>query len=373
MSANSKALLEYLIKPTYARDPVGYNQNFLRSYKPNRTWYLEKEKRDELFALGRAENGIFPAGTYVRKIMNRLLIDLSWNSSRLEGNTYSLLETKRLIELGENVVGKDITDAQMILNHKNAIEYIVESVEEEEKEITSYQVRSIHALLSENLLGDSSALGRVRHIAVAISDSTYLPLENPHLIEECFDLFIQKLNKIEDPFEQSFFALVHLSYLQTFEDVNKRTARIVGNIPLIQHNLKPLSFTDVPQDAYTKSLLTVYEKNDVCLFRDLYLWAYQRSAKQYAGVQQVMGESNILKLRYRDIIKEIIHRIVVEKVSGSQTVSTILEQINHLSIPEEEKKSLFRIIENEIVNLHEGNSIRFQIRPHQFKEWISMK
>src|SRR6202035_367630 len=129
------------------------------------------------------------------------------------------------------------------------------------------EVFSIHALLSENLLGDSSASGRIRQIAVGIGASTYMPLENPHVLNDCFQAFIEKLNAVRDPFEQAFFSLVHLSYMQAFEDVNKRTARLVANIPLIKKNLKPLSFTDVDREVYVKSLLGVYEKIDVGLLR----------------------------------------------------------------------------------------------------------
>src|SRR5690606_34036034 len=115
-----------------------------------------------LLSLGQVEPQIRPAGTYARNILDRLLIDLSWNSSRLEGNTYSLLETKRLIELGQSAKGKDFTEAQMILNHKGAIEYIIEISGEDQ--VSAQDVRSIHGLLSENLLGDPSASGRLRQI-----------------------------------------------------------------------------------------------------------------------------------------------------------------------------------------------------------------
>ena len=159
LSKKSMELLQYISKPINTRKTVGYNLDFLSAYVPNQTMYLSLSEREELLIAGKVENIVRPAGTYARNILNRLLIDLSWNSSRLEGNTYSLLETKRLIELGEYVVGKDATEAQMILNHKDAIEYIIESANE--KKISSHEICSIHALLSENLLGDPSASGRV--------------------------------------------------------------------------------------------------------------------------------------------------------------------------------------------------------------------
>ncbi|MBX3287919.1 MAG: Fic family protein [Acidobacteria bacterium] len=313
------------------------------------------------------ESVVRPAGTYARNILNRLLIDLSWNSSRLEGNTYSLLETQRLIELGESASGKDLIETQMILNHKAAIEYIVESAED--KEITPHEVKSIHALLSDGLLGDPSASGRLRSIAVNIGGSVYVPLENPPLIQDMFDLFIEKLNLIDDAFEQSLFAIVHLSYLQAFEDVNKRTGRLVANIPLVKKNLKPLSFTDVEQSAYVSAILGVYEKKDVSLLRDLYVWAYNRSAHRYSAVQQSLGEPDPLKLRYRSVIQEIVRTIILEKITGSDVVSKIRELIETNHIPEADRAALFTLIETEFLYLHDGNIARFKVLPSEFEAW----
>ncbi len=367
LSQKANELLQYVSQSLQSRAPVGYNLDFLRSYKPNRTFYLSEIQRKELLTLGRVENQTRPAGTYARNILSRLLIDLSWNSSRLEGNTYSLLETKRLIELGENAIGKDGSEAQMILNHKGAIEYIIESAGE--SEISAHEVCSIHALLSENLLGDPGATGRVRQIAVSIGGTTYMPLENPHILRECFDLFIEKLNLIEDAYEQSLFSLVHLSYLQAFEDVNKRTARLVANIPLIKENLKPLSFIDVDPEANVKSLLGIYEKNDVSLLRDLYMWSYKRSSQRYSAIQQTMGEPNLLKLKYRAAIQDIIRTIILEKVKGPQVVNRIKKLIKDLQLPERDTTELFKVLELEILSLHDGNIARFRIRPSEFQEW----
>jgi Fic/DOC family len=363
----SKELLAYVSRPIQARAPVGYNQNFLRAYTPNKTFFFSDSERTELLALGQVEGKARPAGTYARNILNRLLIDLSWNSSRLEGNTYSLLETKRLIELGENAAGKDAAEAQMILNHKAAIEYIVESASEDK--ISFHEVMSIHALLSENLLGDPSASGRLRLIAVGISGSPYMPLENPHVLAECFHLFIEKLNFIDDPFEQSLFSLAHLSYLQAFQDVNKRTARLVANIPLVKKNLNPLSFIDVDSDAYAKSLLGIYERNDISLLRDLYIWAYKRSSQRYSAIQQAMGEPNLLKLKYRTAIHDIIGSVIREKIAGPHVVSAVKRLLDAHNLPAADAAELFNLIETEIMSLHDGNIARFRIRPSEFEEW----
>ncbi len=371
LTAESLALLQNISRSLQARTPVGYNQSFLRSYKPNETFYLSKVQRESLTSAGRVEVQPRPAGTYARNILNRLLIDLSWNSSRLEGNTYSLLETKRLIELGEIAAGKDATEAQMILNHKAAIEYIVES--SQENLISSHEVCSIHALLSENLLGDSSASGRLRNIAVGIGGTTYMPLENVHVLKECFDIFIEKLNQIDNPFEQSMFSFVHLSYLQAFEDVNKRTARLVANIPLIKANYKPLSFIDVDREANAKALIGVYEKNDVSLLIDLYIWAYNRSSQRYSAIQQSMGEPNLLKLKYRNVIQEIVRSIILGKVEGANVVHQVQKLIMAHNLPEADQLSIFQVIETEILSLHDDNIARFKIRPSEFESWKALQ
>ncbi len=366
-SESAEKLLRVVSLPLKEREIVGYNQDFLRSYIPNESFYLSEKDRQGLLALGQVEHVIRAAGTYARNILDRLLIDLSWNSSRLEGNTYSLLETRHLIEVGESAKGKDLTETQMILNHKAAIEYVVDI--SSEKTISAQDVRSLHALLSDNLLGDSRASGKIRDIQVGIRGTSYLPIDNPYLIKEMFELFIQKINQIHDPYEQSFFALIHLSYLQAFEDINKRTARLVSNIPLAKNNLRPLSFVDVNQEHYVMALIGIYEKNDISLFRDLYIWAYQRSCQKYSSLQSSFGGPNQLKLKYNQIIKDIIRTIILEKITSSQVVKTIHLFLKDFEVQEEEREELFKLIEYEIDGLHDGNVARFKIRPSEYLEW----
>jgi hypothetical protein len=208
---------------------------------------------------------------------------------------------------------------------------------------------------------------------VGIGRSTYIPIDNSHFLQECFDLFIEKLNAIADPFEQSLFSIVHLSYLQAFEDVNKRTARLVANIPLVRENLRPLSFMDVDQTAYVSALLGVYEKADISLIRDLYVWAYDRSSKQYTAVQQSMGEPNLLKLQYRTTIQEIVRSIILEKIPGDRIVRKIRDLIEASDMPEEKRAELINLIETEIISLHNGNVARFKVRPSEFQAWKEMQ
>ena len=152
-----------------------------------------------------------------------------------------------------------------------------------------------------------------------------------------------------------------------------RSARLVANIPLIRENLKPLSFTEVDNGAYVSALLAVYEKNDISLIRDLYLWAYDRSSRAYTAIQQSMGEPNLLKLRYREPIHEIVRSIIVDRVPGNDVVSKIRELIEAHDIPESDREDLFRAIETEMVSLHDGNVARYKVRPSEFAAWKELE
>ncbi len=298
----------YVRQPVAARRPVGYDRAFLDRYRPNSAFYLTSEDRARLAAVGNPQIEAAPAGTYAKKILSRLLIDLAWNSSRLEGNTYSLLDTRRLLDFGEAAEGRGQREAQMIFNHKDAIEFLIASADE--IGFNRYTVLNLHALLANNLLADPTAVGRLRHVMVGIDGSTFHPLEIPGLLEECFDQLLATAAAIEDPYEQAFFVMVQLPYLQPFDDVNKRVSRLAANIPLIKANLTPLSFTDVPSDLYTQARLGVYEMNDTALLRDVFLWGYERSAARYGAVGQSLGEPDPFRLRYREALREIIGDIV---------------------------------------------------------------
>lgn len=371
LSKNAEKLFKSISQPTTKRFPVGYNQKFLKDYIPNKSPLLSIEQKKELMSLGKLQSSQKPFGTYARDLYQRLIIDLSWNSSRLEGNTYSLLETKRLIEFGEMADGKAASESQMILNHKAAIEFLIDSIDE--IELNRLTICNIHALLSDNLLGDPSASGKIRTRSVQVSGSTYIPIDNPHLLNQEFDLFLAKANLIKDPFDQSFFILVYLPYLQSFEDVNKRTSRLSANIPLIKKNLKPLAFIDVDQDTYLKALLGIYEQNDVSLFRDLFIWAYKRSTQRYSAIQQSLGEPNLLKLKFRDKIQNIIRTLVKEKTSSKQTYNKASSLIKNLKLNLDESKKILEIIELEIATLHEGNIARYKIHLNEYKTWKKLK
>lgn len=298
--------------------------------------------------------------------MNRLLIDLSWNSSRLEGNTYSLLDTQRLIELGQAAEDKTPRDAQMILNHKAAIEFLVESADE--IGFNRHTILNLHALLADNLLEDQSAAGRLRHEAVAIGGSVYMPPEVPQVIDECFDQLLATASMIEDPFEAAFFMMVQLPYLQPFIDENKRVSRLALNIPLIQRNLAPLSFIAVPDQAYTRGLLGVYELNKIELIKDVFLWAYEKSSSRYIAVRQTLGEPDPFRLRYRNALRDVVAQVIRMPMDQKQAASHIANYAQ-AEISEADQNIFIEACETELLSLHEGNFARYSVRPSEFTAW----
>jgi hypothetical protein len=365
LSDKAKVAQTYIRQAQILRKPAGYDRNFLETYRPNTSSYLSAAEQGHLATVG--EQGVeADPGTYARQILNRLLIDLSWNSSRLEGNTYSLGDTERLIAYGQAADGLPAQQTQMILNHKAAIEFLVNSADE--IELNGRTIQNLHGLLADNLLNDPSAEGRLRFIGVGIGGCVFHPLEGPQLIRECFDQVLATAVAIRDPFEQALFLMVQLPYLQPFDDVNKRVSRLAANIPFIKRNLSPLSFTDVPADLYREAILAVYELKDVSLLKDVFIWAYERSADRYRATRQSLGEPDPLKLKYRGQLRDIVARIIRGKVDRGSAL-LLVQDLARTEIAEADREAFTRMAQAELISLHEGNFARYSVRPSEFDAW----
>lgn len=347
------------------REPVGYDPEFLERYQPGVTWYLPEATRARLHELGRTPAEERPAGTYARQIYEQLLIDLSWASSRLEGNTYTRLDTRELLRYGREPEGKDIVETQMILNHRAAIEMLVDQAED--VGFNRQTFLGLHAALSENLVGDRRNEGGLRRQLVGITGTTFTPLSIPQKVEELFDLLLAKVGAIRDPFEQAFFVMVHLPYLQPFVDVNKRTSRLGANLPLIKANLCPLSFVDVPQDAYVEGTLGVYELRRIELLRDVFVWAYERSCAQYAVVREAMGKPDPFRLAYRgqlhQVVRDMVRQLVVPAAADLEAWGE-----TH-GIRTDDLPTFVDAARAELLDLHEGSLRRYALRPSEFEAW----
>ena len=331
----SAKIIKQVQRPIYERHPVVYNDDWFDSYQPNSTFYFPTNIRIQLEKAGQRLKKEDPAGTYAHQIFNRLLIDLSYNSSRLEGNTYSLLDTQKLLLEGASVEGKLDEEKIMILNHKEAIRYIVDNAQK--LEITEQTICTLHYLLSEGLI-EPRYSGKIRDHAVRIGGSTYIPFEDHRYLMTRFQRIIKKASLIKNPYEQSLFLIVHLSYLQGFSDVNKRTARISANLPLIKNNFVPLSFNDVEKDDYTSAIIAIYELQDVRPFIDLYLFSYLRTCAMYDATVKTIGFDEV-RVRYRQQRRSLIREIILNKLIGESMHHYISAQL--LLLVKEEDRNLF--------------------------------
>jgi Fic family protein/DNA-binding transcriptional ArsR family regulator len=367
LSPNAEALRARLRAPISQRAPVGYRRPFLESYNPNETFYLPESARRSLFEVGN-QTGMAnePAGTYARHICQRLLIDLSWNSSRLEGNTYSLLETEQLFQAGRSGDADLSKEAVMILNHKAAIEFLLES--STEADFNRRTILNLHALLTADLLRDPAAEGALRTDPVGIGKSTYLPPAIPTSIESLFDQILAKAQQIRDPFEQAFFAMVHLPYLQPFIDGNKRVSRLAANLPLFQRNLAPLSFVDVSEADYTDGMFAIYELNEIGILREIFIQAYARSAQRYTVIRGAVGDPDPFRVKYRQAITEQVAEIIRARCARREAVARMRRWAQD-SVVEKDRNAFVAAAEETLAGIHEGNFARYRIRPSEFELW----
>jgi Fic family protein len=369
LSAQALEIRDHIRQPLPQRASVCYQRSMVDQYIPNQTAYLSPEQRARLWEQGRTalagQQPQQPAGTYARQILDRLLVDLSWASSRLEGNTYTQLDTQNLVEFGQAAAGKDAIETQMVLNHKAAIEMLIDNADD--IGFNRFTILNLHAVLSDNLIADPLASGRLRRREVRISGTSYIPLAVPQQLQDGFDTVLAKAAQIQDPFEQAFFAMVHLPYLQAFEDVNKRVSRLAANIPLLQHNLCPLSFVDVPTQAYIEGLLGVYELQRTELLRDVFIWAYERSCQRYLAIRQTLGEPDAFRLQYRDAIVHTVQGIVRSNLCGTPEEIT---QIASSLVGPNAMQSLVESVTVDLAHLYAGNVARYRLKLSELSQWV---
>ncbi|MFB9262235.1 Fic family protein [Bradyrhizobium erythrophlei] len=359
---------DYFSFPPGKRQRVGYNAAALSNYVPNETRWLSEEVRARLEKVGGGRRR--DASTYSRSIAQKLLVDLAFASSALEGNTYTYLDTQVLIEFGQAAEGKDRDETVMILNHKEAISYLTQHIAD--IEILPREFKTFHALLSRGLSNmDPRDVGSIRRMPIdEIGGSAYLPLAKPQRLEEEMERIAKKANKIEDPFERSLFLMVFISYLQAFRDVNKRTARLVCNVPLLKAGVAPLSFMDMDKTSYVKGLLTFYELNRTDLITEAFAEAYEKSAARYdayAGRPQAVLD---IEFRRRNDIFNSVKAYVLAIGNGEQPSS--IEDFVRQRFPNDDQETQALLVEmvREIVeSLNDGNHIAYGISRQDFAQY----
>ena len=356
-SAHARMVLGRLSQPLGARQPVTYQRRFVDDYAPNASFLLPRGLAQTLAQEGRMA-GQQPAGTYARKVLEQLLIDLSWSSSRLEGNTYSRLATEELFKSG--AAPSDL-EGVMLLNHKRAIEFLVDAVPS--AGLTDGVIRNLHALLMQDLLADSASLGAIRTKVVNLSDTTYVPAQAPQLLEEMISRIIDKAQHIKNPVEAAFFLWMNLAYLQPFEDGNKRTSRLAANIPLMLYNSAPLAFLDVDPRDYAKAMLGIYELLDVTVAVELFAWTYRRSIRKYQVVLEAMGSPDAFRVRHREPLSEAVQKIVREG-------HPLQHVVRDIGVPAAEMDAFRTMLEDELDALSPYNCARYRLTLGEAQAWI---
>ncbi len=218
------------------------------------------------------------SATLLKREYERLTIELSWKSSKIEGNTYTLLETEYLLKEHKEPKGHTHEEAVMILNHKIALDYI-RAHERLFRTIDVRKIEEVHSLLVDDL----GVARNIRSSLVRIGGTAYRPLDNKFQIREALDQMCRAVNKQKNPFAKALMAMLLIAYIQPFEDGNKRTSRLLGNALLLAYHACPLSFRSIDELAYKKAILLFYEQNNFRYFKELFMEQFEFAVKNYFG------------------------------------------------------------------------------------------
>lgn len=306
--------LRELAKPAIKRQKVGYNDQFLASYEPNKTFYLSANQREQLHRACPPDS-FNAADERMSRQVRRFMADLTHNSSAFEGVNVRYADTIEFLE--QNIESRNMSpnEAVILRNHYNAIRYIVEGIhhppQEGDLQLREYEIRSIHSIASAGLFADSAKQGTLRTSAVEIRDSAYIPPAQPDVIVHEFRALVEKVSQINDPYEQSLFLLVHLPYLQPFSDCNKRLSRLACNVPLLAGGCIPVSWAEVNQRDYTDSLMCVYEHNSTYGMAEVFTDACCRSIERMV-LHDGMRTPSRMEISHAQLIAEAVRRRILE-------------------------------------------------------------
>lgn len=310
-ACRAKVVAEQMARPLSRRSRVGYVYEFLQDYVPNKSCYLGAARLETLHK--KCPIGSSPTSRMEERQLTAFMADLAYSSSKLEGNTYSYQSMLKLIDEGVEASGHEPMEAVMLLNHYEAAAFLARSISyppcEGDPSVTVFEICSLHAILSHNLLSDPRRCGQLRMTPVGIGESAYIPLAGGADLAHCFEIALKKAAAIHDPFEQAFFLMVHLPYLQPFDDVNKRTARVACSIPLIRAGVLPMSWHDTNAEEFISAVLAVYEYNDTYALAEVFSHGYQRSVERFVLAHRPNQASPIAAL-YRKQIREAIGAVV---------------------------------------------------------------
>lgn len=281
LSARSLLLDTLDVKAYFEQDPdqrVLRSENFNFGIWPYLTGLLTEEEKRESDLLNEQyrKNRAALTPVVLQKELERLTIELSWKSSKIEGNTYTLLDTERLLKEHVEATGKTKEEAIMIINHKDALDFVIKRADLF-NELTVAKIEEVHRLLVKDL----GVMHGIRKNLVRITGTNYRPLDNVFQIQEALRDLCVLVNQTLHPIEKALITVLMLSYIQPFEDGNKRTSRILGNALLLAYHYCPLSYRSVDEVEYKKGMLLFYEQNNVSYFKALFMDQFRQAVKKY--------------------------------------------------------------------------------------------
>lgn len=357
----------YVDLPQASRKPTTYKFEWLEDFQPNKTRFLSDEEEQRLTATGKVP-GVSPS-LFFQRVFERFLIDLSFASSKMEGNTYSLLDTERLIKEGTQAEGKAAEEAIMILNHKAAILYLVENLEE--VTVSAMDIKNIHALLSRDLVLEGEP-GTLRTKIVSITNSTYSPLVVPQQLEEQFNLLVEKGRAITSPYEQSLFLLTAISYLQPFIDVNKRTARLVANIPLFKAGVAPLSYRYMDAARYTAGLLLFYETLNIDGIKAAYIDGYEASSTALKqNYEEHRRQPDRVDVAYRRGIDQAVREVVLYAKDSTSASEIIDRSIS--AVPSADRDAVRAKVTAKLDALSPSSAAVYGLKPDDVEKFLESR
>lgn len=352
--------------PAAQRPRCSYNEDFLDAYVPNATPYLSQRNLDRLAR--RCPIGSAPLSSIGERDVRIFLSDLSFWSSHLEGNEYDYASTIQLLEHRTRKPGVSEADRVMILNHYDAVRYIIDHTVPVGTiargapaiSVRAHDIMGLHAILSQDLLKQHEYCGAIRQSHVELRETAYIPPDIPEEISRLFVKILSKAEQIENPWEQALFLNVHLPYLQPFEDCNKRTARVACNIPLLRHQVTPMSWTDVPHRQYIDGIVGVYEHNEPALLAEVFTEGYLRSSERFSLMQR-QGRPDQIACDYRFEIRKAVRELVLED-----------REFVPANISPEHMTSFVEYIARQIEAMKESpsNAVRFGIAPHELEQFL---
>ncbi len=349
--------------PPGMRTPVNFDMGRIDRYVPNETRWLPDAHAERMRNASDTVAHRLDASTYSRQIAERFLIDLSWASSHLEGNTYDFLDTEILIKYGDPASGKDPRETTMILNHKQAISFMLDRFEQ--APIEAKLMEQIHAFLMRDLL-EAPNVGTIRTDGVRIGGTAYRPSNDRIALSRALADLTWKAGRVEDPYEAAFVLLIGLSYVQAFADGNKRMGRLSANLPLMKAGLPPLSFMSIDRRSYISGLLAFYELGETELFAEAVTSSYEATTPHYAAAVATQRIPRTVEIQQRKRINQEVAAYVAKVIEGRRPDLAEHVDASFMDLPATDAEVVRSAVRGAVENLSEGNAPLYGITSDDF-------